>query len=120
MDKEWFELFSDRNYWENLVQTYIRTGAAPGKLPLSHVEDLWDYFKFCLLTDNRFFFDHPLLGIMKTKIGEHVVSLPSKSILFRARVDSNNLLRDQAQNLSQANLLTNLKEKNGYSGWCRV
>lgn len=55
MDKRWFDVFSDRERWEELAQTYIKTGSAPGKTPFSHVTDLWDYFKFCILTDNRFF-----------------------------------------------------------------
>lgn len=112
MDKQWFEIFSDRAKWDDLVQMYIKTGTAPGKLPFSYVPDLWDYFKFCILTDNRFFFDHPLLDVVKTKIGEHAIFLPANTTLFRARIDTDNLLRDRAHNLMQVNILTDLKRKN--------
>ena len=111
MDKKWFDIFSDRDHWEELTQTFIKTGTAPGKTAFSHVTGLWDYFKFCILTDNRFFFDHPLLGVVKNKIGEHVITLPVNTTLFRARIDTNNTLRDRAHNLMQVNILTELKEK---------
>ena len=85
MDQKWFEYFSDREHWEKQVQTYIATGTAPGKTPFSQVADLWDYFKFCILTDNRFFFDHPLLNVVKKKIVEHVITLPANTTLFRGK-----------------------------------
>ncbi|GEM_PF-5072098 len=111
MDKKWFEIFADRAKWDDLVQTYIKTGIAPGKLPFSHLSDLWDYFKFCILTDNRFFFDHPLLDVVKAKVGEHVITLPANTTLFRARIDTNDSLGDRARNLMQVDILTELKEK---------
>ena len=79
MDKKWFEYFSDRDRWDDLVQMYIKTGTAPGKTPFSHVADLWDYFKFCILTDNRFFFEHPLRDVVNNKIREHVIALSVNS-----------------------------------------
>ncbi len=120
MDKKWFEVFSDREHWEELTQTYIKNGTAPGKTPFSHVIDLWEYFKFCILTDNRFFFEHPLLTVAKAKIGEHVITLPANTTLFRARIDSNDTLRDRAQNLMQVDLLTELKEKGAVPGKAEV
>ena len=111
MDKRWFDVFSDRDYWENLTQTYVKTGTAPGKTPFSNVTGLWDYFKFCILTDNRFFFEHPLLDIIKAKLGEHVITLPANTTIFRARIDTDNTLRDKAHNLMQVNILNELKEK---------
>lgn len=120
MDQKWFEYFSDREHWEELIQTYIKTGTAPGKTPISHVADLWEYFKFCILTDNRFFFEHPLLDVVKAKIGEHVITLPVNTTLFRARIDTNDELRDQAQNLMQVDILTELKESESIPGKAEV
>lgn len=111
MDKKWFDVFSDRERWEKLAQTYMETGTALGKTAFSYVADLWDYFKFCILTDNRFFFEHPLLDVVKDKIAEHVIILPANSTLFRARIDSNNSMRDKAENFNRVNILNNLKEK---------
>lgn len=116
MDKKWFDVFSDREYWEEITQKYIKNGTAPGKTPFSRVADLWDYFKFCILTDNRFFFEHPLLDIVKAKIGEHVVVLPANTTLFRARIDTNDTLRDHASNLMHVNILTELKESESIPG----
>lgn len=110
MDKKWVEYFSDREYWEKQVQTYIATGTAPGKTPLSQVGDLWEYFKFCILTDNRFFFEHPLLEVVKTKIGEHIITLPANTTIFRARIDTNDILKEHVHNLMQVNILTELKK----------
>ena len=120
MDKKWFEIFADRAKWDDLVQTYIKTGIAPGKLPFSHLSDLWDYFKFCILTDNRFFFDHPLLDVVKAKVGEHVITLPANTTLFRARIDTNDSLGDRARNLMQVDILTELKEKETVPGKAEV
>lgn len=120
MDKNWFEDFSDREHWEELTQTYIKTGTAPGKTPFSNVTALWDYFKFCILTDNRFFFEHPLLDVVKEKIGEHVITLPVNTTLFRARIGTNDQLRDQAQNLMQVDILTELKESEAIPGKAEV
>lgn len=97
MDQKWFEYFLDREHWEELTQTYIKTGTASGKTPISHVADLWEYFKFCILTDNRFFFEHPLLDVVKAKIGEHVIALPANTTLFRARIDTDDSLKERAE-----------------------
>ena len=111
MDQKWFECFADRKYWDELVETYIKTGTAPGKLPYSHVETLWQYFKFCILTDNRYFFEHPLLPLIKDKIQQHEKILPANTTLFRARIDSGDRLLDQVHNLMHVKSLTKLKEE---------
>ena len=120
MDKKWFDVFSDRARWEELTQEYIKTGSAPGKTPFSHVTDLWDYFKFCLLTDNRFFFGHPLLDVVKSKIGDHVIMLPVNTTLFRARIDTNDSLSERARNLMQVDILAELKEKESIPGKAEI
>ena len=120
MDQKWFEYFSDREHWEELIQTYIKTGTAPGKTPISHVADLWEYFKFCILTDNRFFFEHPLLDVAKAKIGEHVIALPANTMLFRARIDTDDSLKERAENLMRTDILTGLKESESIPGKAEV
>lgn len=120
MDQKWFEYFSDREHWEELIQTYIKTGTAPGKTPISHVADLWEYFKFCILTDNRFFFEHPLLDVVKAKIGEHVIALPANTMLFRARIDTDDSLKERAENLMRTDILTELKESESIPGKAEV
>ena len=120
MDQKWFEYFSDREHWEELIQTYIKTGTAPGKTPISHVADLWEYFKFCILTDNRFFFEHPLLDVVKAKIGEHVIALPANTMLFRARIDTDDSLKERAENLLRTDILTELKESESIPGKAEV
>lgn len=116
MNKEWFDLFSDRERWEELTQSYIKAGTAPGITSFSHVVDLWDYFKFCLLTDNRFFFEHPLLDVIREKISEHVIALPANTTLFRARIDIDNSLKERAENLMQAEIFAELMEKESIPG----
>lgn len=101
MDTNWFETFSNREYWNILVEEYITTGHASGKTPISFIADLWQYFKFCLATENRFFFHHPLLGKIKEKILEHEISLPANSTIYRARIDSDRRLKERADSLSQ-------------------
>lgn len=115
MDKKWFERFSDRDHWESLVQTYIQTGTAPEKTPSSYAAELWGYFKFCILTDNRFFFEHPLLDVVRSKIGQHVISLSKNTTLFRARIDSENELKEKASNLRHVKILTEMREENRLS-----
>ena len=111
MDKKWFEQFQNRAYWDDLVQTYLKTGTAPGKSPYSHVEDLWEYFKYCILTDNRFFFNHPLVDAVKTKICDHAISLSADATLFRARIDNDNTQKTLAESLIQEGIFSDLAEK---------
>ena len=113
-------MFSDRDHWEELTQTYIKTGTAPDITPFSNVSALWDYFKFCIMTDNCFFFDHPLLDVVKAIFGEHVIALPANTTLFRTRIDTNDTLMDQAQNLMQVDILTELKEIESIPGKAEV
>lgn len=82
--------------------------------------DLWEYFKFCILTDNRFFFEHPLLDVVKAKIGEHVIALPANTMLFRARIDTDDSLKERAENLMRTDILTELKESESIPGKAEV
>lgn len=95
-------------------------GHSPRETPISHVADLWEYFKFCILTDNRFFFEHPLLDVVKAKIGEHVIALPANTMLFRARIDTDDSLKERAENLMRTDILTELKESESIPGKAEV
>lgn len=72
------------------------------------------------MTDNCFFFDHPLLDVVKAIFGEHVIALPANTTLFRTRIDTNDTLMDQAQNLMQVDILTELKEIESIPGKAEV
>ena len=116
MDKSWFELYSDKVRWDELVNEYLEKGTATGKTPKSHIFDLWEYFKYCLLTENRFFFVHPLLKVIKEKISQHEIVLPSNSTIFRARVDNGKFFENQSRNLLQVNILKELRDKGNFPG----
>lgn len=111
MDQTWFDYFSNRDFWEKQVQTYIKMGSIPGKSNFFLTTELWDYFKFCILTDNRFFFDHPLLQVIKRKINEHVITLPVNTTLFRARIDTDNKLQKQLTNMKEICILSELRNR---------
>lgn len=67
-----------------------------------------------------FFFEHPLLDVVKTKIGEHVITIPANTTLFRDRIDTKDTLRDHADNLMQVNILTDLRESDSIPGKAEV
>lgn len=93
MDALWIEYYSNKEYWESLVAEYIHTGQTKQKVKEL---ELWDYFKFCFVTGNRYFFQHPLLKVVIEKIKQHEVILPENSTIFRARLDP----EKKIQNLS--------------------
>ena len=60
------------------------------------------------------------MDVVKAKIGEHIITLPVNTTLFRARIDTNDELKDQAQNLMQVDILTELKESESIPGKAEV
>lgn len=95
MNKYWFNYYANGEYWDSLSEEYIRTG----KLRNAVLEtDLWDYFKFCFITGNRYCFQHPLLQAVKEKILQHVTVLPENSTVFRARLDTESKLCRLSEN----------------------
>lgn len=74
--------FDNKILWENEVKEYLQNGAA-GEV----VQHLWGYFKHCLITENRFFFNHPLLETIIGKLLDNVIHIPKGTTLYRARID---------------------------------
>lgn len=80
--------FSDREYWDKSVDAYISGGYARN----NNERQLWEYFKYCLQTGNRYYFEHPLLPRIKELLGKNVITIPSEMVMYRARVDRDNEL----------------------------
>lgn len=106
MNSDQVKIFPDRVFWDNLVDEYVKNGTLEGRTKITHTASLWDYFKYCLTTENRYFFDHPLLDSVKQKIQQKITTLPAGTTIYRARVDSK---REQADLLESYRTVEILK-----------
>lgn len=84
--------YSNREYWEKEVNDYISLQWELSEQTLK----IWQYFKYCLNTTSRFFFQHPLCNIIIEKLQAHCFVLPSATVLYRARVDDDEKMDAEA------------------------
>lgn len=54
---------------------------------IREIDEVWRYFKYCLQTQNRFFFEHPLLPLIKGLFHNSTFTLPQARKIYRARID---------------------------------
>lgn len=74
--------FSNKDYWDEELKNYVQNGGT-GELVLK----IWRYFKYCLLTDNRFFFQNPLVPLIETQFQKNTCVLHKGELIYRARID---------------------------------
>lgn len=83
--------YSDLIYWDNIVDQFIQ-----GKQPLVLIPNIerqiWDYFKYCLKSQNRYFFQHPLIPVIKASFEKNFYILKKDTELFRARNDNQHII----------------------------
>lgn len=79
--------FEDKEYWDKKVREFPAWGV--GLESFEETNAVWHYFKYCLQTQNRFFFDHPLLPMIVKHFQEHIYILPKDTKIYRARIDHN-------------------------------
>ena len=75
--------FTDKEYWEEQLQTYAENGARS----MHDNGGVWDYFKHCIRTQNRFFFQSPLLPVILTRFEQNTFILKADVPVYRARID---------------------------------
>ena len=85
--------FEDKAYWNQKASEYSAYGIrAEG---FEETNDIWDYFKYCLQTGNRFFFDNPLLPLITHLFERYTFVLEKGTTVYRARIDQKKELSDQ-------------------------
>ncbi len=78
--------YTDDTYWTDLIHQYSQDKNK--YVQWFNVEyHMWAYFKSCLIRKNRFFFEHPLLPLLKKEFAEHTCLLKQGTEIFRARID---------------------------------
>ena len=77
--------FTDTEYWDEQLQNYADSGAHS----MHDNGGVWDYFKYCIRTQNRFFFKNPLLPIILARFEQNTFLLKSDMPIYRARIDHN-------------------------------
>lgn len=89
-----FPAYTDDAYWTGVIEQYIQNNNKhPEWYNIEYY--MWEYFKNCLKRNNRFFFEHPLLPVLKTEFKRNVCNLPQGTVIYRARIDyDNNLWKD--------------------------
>lgn len=75
--------FDDVEYWDKELEAYVDEGSCSSEPEFK----IWQYFKHCLATRNRFFFQNPLVPLIEKAFKENIIVLPAGSEIFRARND---------------------------------
>lgn len=86
-----FPAFTDDAYWTNVIDRYIQNDI---KYSVWYNIEyyIWEYFKDCLKRNNRFFFDHPLLPVLKAEFKRNACTLLQGTAIYRARIDHDSKL----------------------------
>lgn len=85
--------FEDETYWTERTQDVLTNG-----LVIYNTKDIkgvWEYFKYCLQTKNRFFFDHPAIPFIIQRFNNHEWVLPKGINIYRARIDKDREYENQ-------------------------
>lgn len=83
--------YTDDESWAEIIEQYIQNdNKHPGWYNIEY--NMWEYFKVCLKRSNRFFFEHPLLPVLKTEFNRNVCKLLQGTEIYRARIDCENKL----------------------------
>lgn len=77
--------FTDKEYWDAELKRYVDCNAHS----CGDNGGVWEYFKHCLRTENRYFFKNPLIPIIEKRFKERLFNLPFGTQLYRARIDTN-------------------------------
>lgn len=77
--------FNNELFWDEALSYYADSNAQP----YADNDGIWEYFKFCLKTQNRFFFQNPLNPIIVDRYKKNIFKLSSESEIYRARIDEN-------------------------------
>lgn len=75
--------FSDKEFWDEQLQNYVDCGARSQWLN----GEEWKYFKHCLRTQNRFFFQNPLIPVIISRFEQNTYVLQANTSVYRARID---------------------------------
>jgi len=76
--------FTDKAYWDEQLQNYADCSAHS----MWDNGGVWDYFKHCVRTQNRFFFQSPLIPVILARFEKHTYILQAEVPLYRARIDT--------------------------------
>ena len=82
MNSDQVKIFADRVFWDNLVDEYVKNGTLEGRPKITHTASLWEYFKYCLTTENRYLFDQPLPDSVKQKVQQTIPTLPEGTTIY--------------------------------------
>lgn len=86
--------YTDTAAWDDIIARYKKS---PNSVQLTwDIEDkIWGYFKYCLRSNNRYFFNHPMLELLEWTFKDHVFTLDDSVSVYRARVDSEEMLYNE-------------------------
>ena len=85
--------FEDREQWNKKIEEYV-DGNING---FGEQVDIWQYFKHCLKTQNRFFFKNPLVPEIIKKFDTNTFVLRADTELYRARIDKDHKFYKQCE-----------------------
>ena len=74
--------FEAKDFWESELKRYVDSNAHS----FGDNGGVWEYFKHCLQTQNRFFFQNPLIPIIVKRFEKNAITINSGTQLYRARI----------------------------------
>ena len=83
--------FQDAEFWEEELQRYVECDAHS----CGDNGNVWGYFKYCLQTQNRYFFQNPLVPIILERFMANTFVLEANTQLYRARIDHKRRIEEQ-------------------------
>lgn len=91
--------YSDSAYWDNITTQYINEN--PSYFYVPDIESrIWGYFKYCLRSQNRYFFKNSLIPVIKASFEKNSDILKKDTEIFRARNDDQHSLWGENQRYS--------------------
>lgn len=103
----------DKQKWDKKLLDYATCDACV----YGYDNDIWEYFKYCLTTQNRFFFKNPLLPIILNRFEKHTFILEKGTKIFRARIDEDKERMEQCFRVKDVREIhyakENLQEEDG-------
>lgn len=75
--------FNNKEFWEEELKRYVDCNAHSA----GDNGNIWAYFKHCLQTQNRFFFQNALVPLIIDRYMQNIYMLSADTKLYRARID---------------------------------
>lgn len=107
--------FDNKEYWEQRIETYLKNNHRN----FEETYAVWQYFKHCLQTQNRFFFENPLISLIIAQFKQHRFTLSEGTRIYRARLDEEDKYAKECWALRRYNEFQKTNENDILAEYCK-